>query len=467
MIKKILFSLVFLISISAIAADGFKYSLKEHQKFKRTMSIDINKSASVHMLFVKNKNTKQQEVIPFYVDEQKNITELSTLSFEEQPELISFHTNGTTLTLINFQDGSLSIDDIDLSTGKHLNRKQTKGVEKPTYVFKQKHRSIFMEADRRGKNLTFTHIENSTSSSTKKLETPEYLQDKVKRIFRKDVDVINTREFLKNGSISKTQAYFEEEKLLLVYDRKDDDEIETLQINPNAKDAFELKNHKATALEKLKKSNSYVKDDKLFVINSGKEDVEMNVFDIESGKKEKHLSLKQEMAFAENDLEKREDFIKQSRKFKNKPTLTVNETEEGNLAVRMDYVNIQNYSYNNLWWFQHHMRMHQLHMQQQQQLRTMMGPNISHLEIDALYTKKKESTSISFVISKDLEVLEGASLETKYREVDAEKYIEALSDNKEVRNESLAFLNDEYHYIYTDRKEHHIYIEIEMLEARY
>ncbi|MGO2359381.1 hypothetical protein [Mesonia sp.] len=464
MIKKILLSLVFLISLSTFAADRFKYALKEHQKFNRTMSIDINKSASLHMVFVKNKNTKQQDVIPFYVDEQKNITELGTLSFEEEPELISFHTNGNTLTLINFEDGNLSIDDIDLSTGKHLNRKQTKDVEKPAYVFKQKNKSIFFEVDKKGKDLTFTYIENATSSSTKKIETPKELEDKVKHIFRKNVDVINTREFVKNGSIAKAQAYFEDEKLLLVYDQKEDDEIETLQINPNAEDIFELKNYKATALEKLKKSNSYVKDDKLFVINSGKEDIEMNVFDIESGEKEKRLSLQQEMAFAQNDLEKREDFIKQSRRAKNKPTLTVNETEEGNLAVRMDYVNIQNYSYHNMWWFHHHMMMHQLHIQQHQQMQMMMGPNISSLDIDALYTKKKESTSISFVISKDLELLKEASLETKYREVDAEKYIEELSDDKEVRNESLVFLNDEYHYIYTDRKENYVYIKIEGLD---
>ncbi|MDT0295445.1 hypothetical protein ACFQ3R_02980 [Mesonia ostreae] len=464
MIKKLLLYLVFLISTSVFATDGFKYALKKHQKFNRTMSIDINKCTSVHFLFVKNKNTKQQQVIPFYVDEQKNITELSSLSFEDEPELISFHTNGTTLTLINFEDGNLSIDDIDLSTGKHLNRNQTQDVEKPEFIFKQKNKSIFVEADRKGRNLTFTHIENSTSSSTKELATPKDLQDKVKDIFKTDVDVINTREFVKNGSIAKSQAYFEGDKLLLVYDEKEDDEVETLQINPNAEQAFEFKNYKSTALEKLKKSNSYVNDDKLFVVNSGKEDVEMNVFDIESGKKEKRLSLQQEMAFAENDLEKREDFIKQSRKFKNKPTLTVNETQEGNLAVRMDYVNIQNYSYHNMWWFHHHMMMHQMHIQQHQQMNMMMGPNISSLDIDALYTKKKESTSISFVISKDLELLKDASLETKFREVDAEKYIEELSDNKEVKNESLAFLNDEYHYIYTDRKEDVVFIKIEKLE---
>ena len=80
--------------------------------------------------------------------------------------------------------------------------------------------------------------------------------------------------------------------------------------------------------------------------------------------------------------------------------MTLNETKEGNFAVRMDFVNIKTYSYNDMWWMHHHMiMMNQMHIQQQQQhMRMMMGPNISFLEIDALYTKAK-STSISFVIN--------------------------------------------------------------------
>jgi len=464
MLKKLLFSLILIINFNGFASDGFKYQLKDHQKFEQTISVDLNKKSSLHMLIVKNKNTGKKELIPFYINEQKNIKELSTLLFEDEPELVSFHTNGTTLTLINYDEGNLYIDDIDTSTGELIDRKQNKDVEKPEHVFKQVNKTTFVKVDKRGKHIEFTQVENSRVSTVKKLETPEKLQDKVTDIFKENVDKVNTNEYVKNGSISKTQAYFEDETLMLVYDEKDDEQIETLKIKLNDENPFTHQNYSATALTKLKNSNSYFKDDKLFVVNSGKEDVEMNVFNVDSGKKEKRLSLQKEMAFAEKDLEKRENFIKQSRRSINKPTVTLNETKEGNFAVRMDFVNIKTYSYNDMWWMHHHMiMMNQMHIQQQQQhMRMMMGPNISFLEIDALYTKAK-STSISFVINKNLDLMKNASLETVYKDVDTKKYTEELNKNKEIRNKSLAFLENEYHYIYTDKKENNVYIETKPL----
>ncbi len=463
MLKKLLYPFILIISFNSFATDAFKYKLKDHQKFEQTLSVDIDKKSSLHMLIVKNKKSGKKELIPFFIDEQKAIKELSTLAFDDEPQLISFHTNGNTLTLINYDEGNLYIDDIDTSTGKLLNRKQHKDVDKPEHVFKQAHKTTFLKVFKKGKSIEFTHVENSNLSIVNKLDTPKDLQNKVKDILKENVDVVNTNEYVKNGSISKTQAYFEGEILMLVYDEKDDEQVETLKIKLNDENPFTYQNYSATALEKLKNSNSYFKDDKLFVVNSGKEDVEMNIFNASSGKKEKRLSLKKEMAFAETDLEKRENFIKQSRRSINKPTVTLNETKEGNFAVRMDFVNIKTYSYNDLWWMHHHMiMMNQMHIQQQQH-RMMMGPNISLLEIDDLYTKNT-STSISFVINKNLDLMKNASLETIYNDVDTKKYSEELNKNKEIRNKSLAFLKDEYHYIYTDKKENNVYIETKALE---
>ena len=441
--------------------EEFSYSLPEFYKLKNTISVKIAGQRSLHLAIAKNKNSNQYDVVPFVMNQNGKVNKLSTLSFEDEPELVSFHINDNQLTLINFQDDQLIIDDLDLD-GIPNKRKLINEIEKPKNIITEDHETLFIKADRKENNLKVTRISNSENIQELNMQVPPDLQDKFKHMFETNPQIINTAEFVKNGSICKLQAYYEKNKINLVFNEQQDDQnISLLSISLESDNNFELKNFKTPEMDKLKNSNSFLKEEQLFVINSSKEDIELNVFSTEKENLIMNLSLKNDLSYLAENQEELEDFINNSRKNRNKPTVTINETKNGKLAVRMDYVNTKTYSYSDLWWLQWHMQM-QMHQQMMNQVPTSFGPNITSLDIDELYTKE-ESHSFTLVLNKDLQIQKNEeNIETKHPDIDIKKYKERVEEMKKelkIENTSLSFLDTTYRLFYSDKKKNVIHIK--------
>ncbi len=465
---KILIITLFVSFFNSSEREEFSYSLPEFYKLKNTVSVKVAGQRSLHMAIAKNKNSNKYDVVPFLMNREGKVNELSILSFEDEPELVSFHINDDQLTLINFQDNQLIIDDLNLD-GLSTKRKLVTDVEKPKNIITQDHETLLMKADRKENKLSITRISNSENINELNLEIPAELEDKFDQMFESNPQIIKTEEFVKNGSIANFQAYYSDNKINLVFNEEEDDQnISLLSVSLEGENNFELKEFKTPEMEKLKNSNSFLKNKQLFVLNSSKEDIELNVFNTEKENLLKNLSLKKDLSYLAENQEELEDFIRDSRRNKNKPTVTINETKNGNLAVRMDYVNRNNYNYYNLWWMHWHMQMQwqmQMQMQQQQmmnQVPTSFGPNITSLEIDDLYTKE-EDHSYTLVLDKELQLQQTIkNIETKYPDIEIEKYkerIDKMKKNLKIENTSVIFLDTTYRLCYSDQKKNIIHIK--------
>ncbi|MBW2960511.1 hypothetical protein [Mesonia aestuariivivens] len=455
----------FLVSFfNSTSEKEFSYALPKYYKLKSTLSLKIANQKTLHLAVAKNKNSSEYNLIPFFMNKEGKVNKLSTLSFKDEPELVSFHIVGNQLTLINYQNDQLIIDDLAVD-GTSSKRKIIEDTDKPKNIITEAHETLFLKKNEKEKNIQVTRVSNSENINELNFKIPSNLENSFDRIFDSKLQIINTEEFVKNGSISNFQAYYKDDKINLIFNEDEKDQnISLIAIDLQGENHFKLMNFKTPEMEKLKNSNSYFKNNKLFVINSGKDDIQLNVFNAEKENLLKNLSLKKNLSHLAKNKEDLEDFIDNARKSKNKPTVTINETKNGKLAVRMDYVNKNSYHYYDFWWmqWQFHWQMQMQHTQMMNQVPRSFGPNITSLEIDDLYYNEKDH-SYTLILDENLEIdKQKNKFETIYPIIEEEKYkkrIEEMEKNLKIENTSLSFLNTTYRLFYSNKNENKLYIK--------
>ncbi|MGB5942733.1 MAG: hypothetical protein WBG71_07610 [Leeuwenhoekiella sp.] len=139
-------------------------------------------------------------------------------------------------------------------------------------------------------------------------------------------------------------------------------------------------------------------------------------------------------------------------KNRNRPTVVVNPTKDGSLKVKMSYVDKNQYQYN--WWFhnwmfqnmmwQQHQMMMQQHMNRTLQSLPKFGPAAPD---DMLYFSE---SSLEFLIAPDGVLQSGDSVETIYKAIDKEPYLERFKKTKAFKDLSVSFRKEGYSIIYFD-----------------
>src|SRR5690606_25396937 len=296
--------------------------------------------------------------------------------------------------------------------------------------------SIVVVPGLNGKELGFILVGNSQSIQQKTTEIPKEYQRSIQNIFATNPDIINTDEFVRNGSIGNNQAYYENGNFIMITDANKDEQIEAFIINPENDGALTRKVFTTTAkLDKIKDGNSYVMDDKIFGMYLGKKDFGISVFNIETGKEEKKFLLSEDISQIES-AEKTEEYMKGATKQRMRPTIAVNKTKNNNYSVIIDYVDATNYVYYNWMWMHQMMMMQQMMMLHQQQ--TMMrpggfGPNPTEYEIVEIFYEE-ETSSLNITLDQDLNMLRDSSDPTKYQFVDKKKIMDNLEESKDFKN---------------------------------
>lgn len=460
--KFIPYLLFLVLGMQLHATEIFSYQLEENQKFESTISFDINYDATAHVLIVKNKDTKQYDMIPFYMDANQKISKLKTASFEEAPELLSHHLNGSILTLIGYQNKALEILDYDLTAGTYI-RKSWEDYDKPINIFKEQNMTLFLNPDKRKDEFIVTTISNTDRSEVREYAIPEAYKKSIRTMTKEGIEVVGDQGFIQHSSIAKVQAYFAKGNFYLVEDVEFQNDLSILTINTAETAAVSKTEITTEGIEELKDNNSYIKDGKLFALLLGKKDFELRIHNLVTGQEERKFSLTKDLASIRGVKSKMATYLKESNRFKNKPTVTVNETVNGNYKVNIDYVDKNTYRYYDTMWFLHHMMW-------QQQMMMMnaggFGPNPENFDsLDAIYNTTS-TQPITLFLNKNLEILSDIDEETRYKFIDKEKYLESLSDNKTIFNESAGFLEDEYRYMYTDKKEDRVFISVKSIKRR-
>lgn len=444
------------VTTSTFATDIFNFKLKENQKYENSYSVNFENEATLHLVVVKNKDTKNYDVLPFYMNKKGEVKQMTTTSYEDEPEMVSSHKKGSTITLLIYQKRKLQVIDLDLDSPA-VATESIEVREKPENIITKANKSIVVIPDLNTKNLGFYIVESSQKIDKKTVEVSKDYQSEVHKIFTSRPDIINTDEFVQNGSIRSTQVYYENGNFILISDEKANEELEAFVVNPENNESLTKKVFTTTTnLDKIKDGNSYLMDGKVFGMYLGKQDFGISVFDINTGTEEKKFLLSEDIAQIEN-AKNIQAYMKGVTKSKMKPTISVNKTKNNNYAVTVDYVDSSKYMYHN-WMWMHHMLMQQQMMMQQNMARPSgFGPNPSNFEMDEFFDDEK-SVSLNFTLDQNLTMLPNNNDPTQYQFVDKEKIMKSLEKNKDFKNMSAGFLENEYHYMYTDRAEETVYI---------
>lgn len=460
---KVIFVLIFICSsITINATEGeTTYKLSDNQKIIGTYSGDINRESSMHLIIYKNKSSKKHGIKPFYITKEGKTIQFDEINFEKQPSIISYHLNGDNLVLLVKESlkktDRLNILNINVKTNE-VNSMAIEDFESPNLIFRLKNKTLLITKE--DEFLLTKEIMNA--KNIRDIETPieSKYESSFNDFFDTTLDAINTNEYVKNGSVNDTKAYYSNNTLIFDTSKNG---IRTLILDLN-KNTIKF-NRIDVNIKDYKDINSFIHDNKLFVFGNNKKDINIKTFDVITGEKLFESNLLEDLSdqFGNEDIKA---LIKKSSRKAFKVTGTVNETVEDNMVINIDYVDTRTYNYNYNWWWNHIWFQQQMMWQQQlQQIQnrinntnTMRGSfsgsvtdyiTSSVVNRNLLIENKK---SIKIVLNKNFEVVKNASTESKFKEIDVDKYIDAIKKNTKLKHVTMSFTDSTSRYIYYSKK---------------
>lgn len=449
--------LLIILSFFFSHANEITYKIKKHQKIEGTFSGDINQKQSVQLIILKDKITKTYEIIPFFFDKENKATEFDFIPFKKLPSILSYHLNNNTLTLVTTQKiknkTQLVILDLDINT-QMLKSKIIDDFKDSNATFRLESKTIFVH--KTVSSLKITEIINSVNQKNNNIliDSRNFLQ--FRDLFEEKPDIVNTNEYVKNGSINKSQGYYSGNNLIFTKINKKNTEVNSINIDLNNY-SFKLNKISLNNLEGIKDLNTYLHNDNLYAMLVSKNDAHLKVINIINNevKFSKSLNSGLKNNFNNDDLQ---DFIKKSSRKRNKPTITVNKSIENKLVLNIDYVDTTIYNYNYNWWFHHWMWQQQMHMQQVRMNVPSFGPNPAFFNYD-LMSIKQETKSLKLVFDLDFNINKLASIKTIKKNIDKEKHINTLKENTDLKHVTVSFQENTIRSIYYSKKLKHFFIK--------
>lgn len=267
--KKIILLFISLILASSnmlFANDAITFRLKKKQKLIDTFSGDIDQSTSVHFIIFKDKIQNDYRIKPFFIDADRQIQVLEEVAFMELPSILSYHyrSDDSKLTILiktEKEDDELHIIDFDLRN--HILKRSKKPFEENYLTYRLPDKSILINRKEEDSNLNIVTIYNSESSTE-----IDYTFSKVdlinfEEIIKNKPDIVNTSEFVENGSINESKLYFFNNKL--VFDYTTDKAYKSLVLNPFKVESPIFQNFYMTDINKNKDVSSFVFENKSFL----------------------------------------------------------------------------------------------------------------------------------------------------------------------------------------------------------
>lgn len=431
--------------------------LAKHYKVESTFSGDTSNKESFHLIIAKNIKKKQFEIIPI-ANKEGDLTQLDGIAFDKVPSILSFHKNEDTVSLIVSKKGrkedEFTVVDVNLTTGKNTKSKTINGKNYRTIIRKENENLLLFSDD---DEIKIFKANNANTLKVIVAKGTKETKDLLKAIDKGSIDAINTDEFVSNGSINAIRAYSDDDAIVISNENEKDGITYVSKIDLNEGAEVDLKSVKygSESSKKIKKQTSYVNGSKLYQLKTNKKNADISIYNLDSDEKTDLNLNNVSVSKKSKGFESVDDFIKQSAKSANEPTMTINNTKTGNLSVRFDYVNKKEYNYQYNWWWYHHWMFHQhfMMMQQQQIIRNNIpryGPN-PDLEDYSYVVKEKHFFEI-VLDTKSTVIPDAKSEETFYNDIDKKKHIKAIDDNTKIKHASSVFINNKLWYFGYDKK---------------
>lgn len=446
----------------SFAGTPFEVKLEKDEKVESTYTALVG-NATLHIVVVKDESTKEYKFTPYYANEKLEVKALSTFVSKNPAEVVSYHCNGDVFTAVLYskEKKTISVLDYSLSSGTFISG--TEGQKLPyDNLFTFSDKTILVDFNRATNELEVKTFTTGTKSQLTKIKASA---DKVK-YFRKlalaKPDAVNQTEYVRNGSIARAKGYLTEKAI--VYTLSDKGKTETFRFDL-AKSEFDYSAVTTGLPKDATRTSDYVIEDKLAVLGADKDDIRMNVFDLATSQSIKSISVKDDKLSDDKTLA---DFLKQVAKTNMEATLTINKARNGGLAVRIDRVDKTEYNYNYNWWYLRQMQQMMWQQQQMMQQARMSVPRgfgpaqVPDREISCTFLKS-ETKAIEFTIDAKFGNVTPGKTEALYPDVDKDKMLEKLQNDKGKKEASAEFLQGEMRMVYFDPKSKTVKIVSEKL----
>lgn len=463
------------------ANDDYTFTPPKNYNVEGTYSSEMEQGNSFHLVIMKVKGEKVYKIQPVHVKSDGTINEFELVTLTYEPQIVSHHEGDALISFINFNQDAKKLTVFDFNTSNLSVNTTSRGIglKALNTVIRLKDKTVILNLD---DNKTFSTIviEGKNSLEKKYHTVPKEYEPAFKEIIKDGVEAINQNEFNEKGSIHKNKVFVNDNELSIIIN--DEKEVSTqifktlLSENGTLK-VINIDPAKESALEKIKEYNTYLHNNQIFSVASNKNLMEVFAFDASNGKLVKKIAVDAIL----NNSEVLRDYLKSTSTIRMKSTITVNNTAEGNIVLRLDQADKKTYKYNYNWWWhhnwimQHNMMMHQqwMHQQMQQQIQQMnynipnrFGPDVASYENQYLdFEIKKEREAIKIVLDKaTLSFIPDANSKTSMNEVDREKHLKPFEKDNNKRNLSATFSKNAMHCIYQDRTSKEIRIQIKTLD---
>lgn len=470
--KKLVLLTLCLFLQSAFSTELLKIKVGKNQKIEGTFSAELSENSTLHFILTKNTDSKKYEIIPVFVDSNQKSKQLDIFETKEIPSFLSFHKNGSIVTLSCFYEKRKELlrIDFDVISGK-FQTSITTDFDSPKNVFRLSNQTVFVYIDKMKHNVSTLSFTDSKEMKTEKFEFTKNEVAVFNSFFHETPEAVNQVEFVKNGPITKRKSYFSSDKLIFT-NEKDNSNIQVLTLHLDGTKHLNFDNFNFNYDKNIKDQNTYVSENLLFSVAVSKEDVIVNAFDMNSKNSTKSLSLQDDLS-QKFDAATRKEFINSSAKNSMKPTITINTTKSPNkFLIRLDRVNKNTYTYYHNWWHIHWMMQQQqqqmMLMQQQQMMRQSIprgfGPNPNFYDALAMiYIDKIELKPIEFIVDSNLSLDEKDTVETVFKDIERDDYLDKFKDDKSMKDFSAGFTTTDFRYIYYDKKAEYVYLKAENL----
>lgn len=456
--KFILLYILFNISFFKIKSQNTNQILiSDNYKVKESFSSDLFGTSSFHIITTQNKTTKDFDLLIYKYDNHK-ITKLSTITTYRLPTILSFHKSKNTLTLLvshNFKsEDFFTVYDIDLITGDYKNSKSYSNSFS-TALYREKDKTILLNGE--FNYLKATIIKKHNDIKTIELGEEVFTKDILKNYFRRNgrIVVINQNEFVQNGSITATQSYFKEDKLLITNNFIAIDNVKRsfvtniLEFDLN-KAKLNERSIKGKTFKRVLSANSYILDNLIvqFCTSYNKGNLRVYNYDKSELLSEYNLEDLNSVISKGKDFTSISNFIRKSNNDIFMPTVTLNKTIDDNYLVTVSYVKKDYVYYNNWWWYKGFIRGY-LRYNTPHNNHIRFGSNkMSNLEL----TKKKKERFFTLVINSEGKIVE-KNENTVFKNIDKRFLIDELEDDKKLKFTSGCLINNQiFRYIYYNKK---------------
>ena len=447
-----IFLMAFCVSSSLVDSDSIK--LETHLNVQSTFSGSALGDQSFHLIIAKNTEKKHFEIIPISNNDGQ-LRRFDPIIFEHKPIIQSFLNTNDVASLVVSSKGDkhddFTVVDLNLNDGRH-ERSETISGKDFKAVFQNKQNNILLFSNK--EEMRFVEIQDASSIKEIEVESTANNKALIKELGSVDIEVINSEDFVANGSINEFRAYYDDGTVYITQDdiKTASTSVFKMSLNDENPIKIDSKTYKSTTEDDIKKSTSFVSANNLYQLQLNKTKGDINLYNLKHDDVTTLDISELKIARESEGFTSVEQFLKLASKKKYQPTVSVNQNISGDVTVRFDYVNKETYRYNGFWWA-HDFWFHQQMMMQQQMMRHHMQSRFRPSpEEDVIYYAKEEAHYFEVIFNTDKKNIVVNDFETIYKDVDKKKQIEILERKEKFKHSSKVF-NEEYmRYFGYDKK---------------